>query len=188
MEMEQMLNFKTSMPVPFKDAATGRNVFVECSATATVVVLNQDLYPDRGALNQRGGIKASTLLQDIICEMSGKENALELKDKAKDISRKLKDGLKAEGLEATSIEILKIGPDEDSENMLKMCSSVSPMPTDVSMNVSLSEEAALAMAAQMAMLAKAAKENNGSSAPKFCKYCGSPAGSKFCPNCGAKLV
>ena len=49
-------------------------------------------------------------------------------------------------------------------------------------------KAALAMAAQMAMLAKAAKENNGSSAPKFFKYCGSSADSKFCPNCGAKLV
>ena len=190
MIQEMPLNFKTAVPVPFKDAKTGASVYVECSVTATVVPTNTDKYPDRMAVNRIGQTDAMLILNEVISNLSGKADATNLMANKNEIIKNLKDGLKNEGLDATSIEILSIGPDEMSMERLKRAEAAGGIIYD---NVTLDAKV-LADVDEMARKLKeaaaigAATRMGTGGLPAFCIYCGGKAGSKFCPNCGAKLV
>ena len=189
MGQEYELCLSTATPVPFKDEKTNLTVFVELMGTATVVPINTERYPDREAVVRLGTVTAQSLVAQVLMDLSGRADALNLSDKKKEIEKNLSDALKGAGLQVTGMEFFKLGPDKDSEKRLKMGASFSHMTNDVSMN-SAPAQGAASMAEMMkqasAMAAAAAAANTpAASEAKFCMYCGTKITGKYCTNCGA---
>lgn len=184
MSQEFEMRLSTAMPVPFVDEKTNLTVFVELVGTATVVPIDTAKYPDREAVTRLGTMTAQSLIAQVLMDLSGKADALNLSDKKRVIEKNLTDALKGAGLQVTGMEFFKLGPDKQSEEKLKMRASFSQMTNDVSNNSestmkmpSMSEM--MAQANAMAAAAKTTVED------KFCMYCGTKVTGKFCSNCGA---
>ena len=186
MSQEYELRLSTATPVPFQDAKTNLTVYVELLGTASVVPIDTAKYPDREAVNRLGVMNAQSLVAQILMDLSGKVDALNLSNKKKEIQKNLSDALKGAGLQVTGMEFFKLGPDEASEKMLKMRASFGQMTNDVS-NSSAPATGAASMVDMMAQAnAMAAAAAAPASEAKFCMYCGSKLTGKFCSNCGAQ--
>ncbi len=207
MDQEIELRFGTPSPVPFQDARTGRNVYVKAAGNAMVLIEDTEKYHDRGEVHRFGGLTASQAIMEAISEQSGKADALNLQVCRKDIAKSFTEKMKGSGLKILAVDLLSIGPDQESVEMLKRAALSAPMTQDVSLT---SDQVAAAMAQAQALKAAAQAQPVAASAaqaqpvaasaaaagaqaaapmyPKFCMYCGAPAGTKFCARCGAKLV
>ena len=62
--------------------------------TATVVPINTERYPDREAVARLGTVTAQSLVAQVLMDLSGRADALNLSYKKKEIEKNLSDALK----------------------------------------------------------------------------------------------
>ena len=183
------IRFGTPTPVPFKASRTGLDLHLRAFGNATIVVKDASNFTSLDDVKKKGAVIVSDSFAKAIGELSmnGSLDASALGRSINEISKKTAANTNKNGITATSVSILSLNPDTESEKKLKEKIReivAKPMSDDHPVSRPMTDDFGMMPVTKSAV----SVGNPAAGYPKFCTYCGAKAGSRFCPNCGAKLV